>query len=397
MTTNPIIVLVSVKTLRPEVEDYWLSIPSVLKTIDALKLYVMTNESIDSCADADDIGLYLNSGLLRDNTAIDGVLRDRDRIEVRVKPVATEPWISSSSAATIEPISITVDESDDPSVVWTLEMSRILSGITSAEELRVQYSHRRQDERSSDPIGGQTQANSDRQLSTHSSASVATNYSAIRPIRQSAKKVVKKAVIRRVSDGKVGNQSKAGKNQISNENSVPEVTGHESRRSTTGQRSRNQLKPPPPSNRKRLNDSFSSRQPMATDWPSPQLSATTSAANRPATGVTQSGGRCLTTSITIATEDRPKTSWSAPGLSRRQRCEAPGCGYSSQSRVAFQYHQRIHRLKRDLFGDHSSIFEDIVAKHHLKSGPSVSPEIPLTRCPHENYLILTEDPFVLSN
>ncbi|CAG2102217.1 unnamed protein product [Medioppia subpectinata] len=396
MTTNPILVLISLKTLRPEVEDYWLSIPSVLKTIDALKLYVMTNESIDSCgADADDIGLYLNSGLLRDNTSIDGVLRDRDRIEVRVKPVPTEPWISSSSATAIEPV--TVDESDDPSVVWTLEMSRILSGITSAEELRFQYLRRRQDRRPSDPIGDQTQANSDRQLSTHSSASVAAKYSAIRPIRQSAKKVVTKAVTRRVSDGKVGNQSKGGKNQIFNENSVPEVTGHEFRRSTTGQRSRNQLKPPPPpSNRKRLNDSSSSGQPMATDWSSPQLLATTSAANRPATGVTQSGDRCLTTSITIATEDRPETSWSASGLSRRQRCEAPGCGYSSQSRVAFQYHQRIHRLKSELFGD-SSIFKDIVAKHHFISDPSVSPEIPLTRCPHEGYLILTEDPFVLSN
>ncbi|CAG2100656.1 unnamed protein product [Medioppia subpectinata] len=97
MASNPTSVLVSIKTLRPEVDDYWLSIPAVLKTIDGLKRQILTNDCIDK--DMDDVQLYLSGGLLRGHSSIGDVLRDRDRIELRVKCL-NKKRINSSADST---------------------------------------------------------------------------------------------------------------------------------------------------------------------------------------------------------------------------------------------------------------------------------------------------------
>ncbi|CAG2102948.1 unnamed protein product [Medioppia subpectinata] len=82
MSLNPMSVLVSIKTLRPEVDDYWLSIPAAVKTIDELKQHILFIECIDRDIDVE---LYLSDGLLRGNASICDVIRDRDSIEIRVK------------------------------------------------------------------------------------------------------------------------------------------------------------------------------------------------------------------------------------------------------------------------------------------------------------------------
>ncbi|CAG2102946.1 unnamed protein product [Medioppia subpectinata] len=138
MTTNPILVLISMNTLCPEVEDYWLSIPPTVKTIDDLKRHILTTESIDRSAD--DIGLYLESALLRDHISIAGI-KDRDYIEIRVKC-----WISSSVDNTSEhkrcqssdTECITIDDSDDDMVgngsdVSALKRTQSLAPKTTEE------------------------------------------------------------------------------------------------------------------------------------------------------------------------------------------------------------------------------------------------------------------------
>ncbi|CAG2102949.1 unnamed protein product, partial [Medioppia subpectinata] len=85
MSSNPLSVLMSIKTLNPEVDDYWLSIPATVKTIDGLKLHVLTNECIDTDINVLDIQLYKSNGILRGQSSIAGVIRDKDRIEMRIK------------------------------------------------------------------------------------------------------------------------------------------------------------------------------------------------------------------------------------------------------------------------------------------------------------------------
>ncbi|CAG2101206.1 unnamed protein product [Medioppia subpectinata] len=85
MASNPLSVLMPIKTLNPEVDDYWLSVPATVKTIDGLKLHVLTNEAIDTDINVLDLHLYKSNGILRGQSSIAGVIRDKDRIEMRIK------------------------------------------------------------------------------------------------------------------------------------------------------------------------------------------------------------------------------------------------------------------------------------------------------------------------
>ncbi|CAG2101207.1 unnamed protein product [Medioppia subpectinata] len=79
-------VVLSVKTVRPEVKDHWLPIPAEVVTIDGLIRHILTKKSIDR--DIDDVELYLFADLLHGDTSVAEVLRDRDRIELRLKTTA---------------------------------------------------------------------------------------------------------------------------------------------------------------------------------------------------------------------------------------------------------------------------------------------------------------------
>ncbi|CAG2164948.1 unnamed protein product [Oppiella nova] len=76
--------IISVKTLRPEVEDYWLEVSADVNTVSDLKSTVLdTNGFILS---AEDIDLYLDGVVLRDETRVNSnVFTDRDSIEVKGK------------------------------------------------------------------------------------------------------------------------------------------------------------------------------------------------------------------------------------------------------------------------------------------------------------------------
>ncbi|CAG2118445.1 unnamed protein product, partial [Medioppia subpectinata] len=128
MASNPTSVLVSIKTLCPEVEDYWLSIPSHVKTIDGLKRHILSDNFI--VKDTNDVELYLIDGLLRGHSSIAGVLRDRDRIEMRTKCVDNCRIISSTTNTSLHNRikslpneCITVEDSDDGSGVQTVSTS----------------------------------------------------------------------------------------------------------------------------------------------------------------------------------------------------------------------------------------------------------------------------------
>ncbi|CAG2101194.1 unnamed protein product [Medioppia subpectinata] len=192
MTTNPILVAISLNTLFPEVEDYWLPILPTVKTIDDLKRHILTTESNGRSIGEfpDDIGLYLENALLRDNTSID-CLRDRDYIEIRAKPVAKRR-ISSSADNTSDrkrhknsaPECVTIDESDEESVG---NGSAKTTGYTAEDFGKRSESH------SFGPIDSQSQVSGGRNPSVDSSASFATNYSVITSTAQLADKVVAKA------------------------------------------------------------------------------------------------------------------------------------------------------------------------------------------------------------
>ena len=74
------LVLISMKTLRPDVEDYWLEIPPNVGIISQLKSFLAKSETF--CGE--DVDLYMNSGLLRDETNVT-VIRDETRVEIRRK------------------------------------------------------------------------------------------------------------------------------------------------------------------------------------------------------------------------------------------------------------------------------------------------------------------------
>ncbi|CAG2167532.1 unnamed protein product [Oppiella nova] len=71
-------------TLRPEVEDYWLEVSADVNTVSDLKSTVLdTNGFILS---AEDIDLYLDGVLLRDETRVNSnVFTDGESIEVKGK------------------------------------------------------------------------------------------------------------------------------------------------------------------------------------------------------------------------------------------------------------------------------------------------------------------------
>ncbi|CAG2109720.1 unnamed protein product [Medioppia subpectinata] len=101
-------VLVSIKTLCPEVDDYWLSISPSLKTIDGLKQHILTDNCI--VKDMDDVELYLSDGLLRGHSSIGDVLQNRDCIELRAKQrINSLPDITTEPALECN----TIDGSDD--------------------------------------------------------------------------------------------------------------------------------------------------------------------------------------------------------------------------------------------------------------------------------------------
>ncbi|CAG2178420.1 unnamed protein product, partial [Oppiella nova] len=71
-------------TLRPEVEDYWLEVSADVNTVSNLKSTVLdTNDFILS---AEDIDLYLDGVLLRDETRVNSnVFTDEESIEIKWK------------------------------------------------------------------------------------------------------------------------------------------------------------------------------------------------------------------------------------------------------------------------------------------------------------------------
>ncbi|CAG2112102.1 unnamed protein product, partial [Medioppia subpectinata] len=127
MASNPMTVLVSVKTLRSEVEDYWQPLPPTLKTIDCLKRQILSNDCIDK--DMDDVELYLSDGLLRGHSSIGDVLINRDRIELRAKRrINSLPDSTGGHKLKAEPAleCITVEDSDDETMADTSGVQTIV-------------------------------------------------------------------------------------------------------------------------------------------------------------------------------------------------------------------------------------------------------------------------------
>ncbi|CAG2169192.1 unnamed protein product [Oppiella nova] len=97
MASRPLSIIVSVKTLRPEVDDYWLLIPTDVQTIADLKRHVMSIEAID-CHRHQDVDLWLADGVLRDgNTSVGDILQNRDRIEMRAKSCGDKRFANRSA------------------------------------------------------------------------------------------------------------------------------------------------------------------------------------------------------------------------------------------------------------------------------------------------------------
>ncbi|CAG2100657.1 unnamed protein product [Medioppia subpectinata] len=134
-------VLVSIKTLCPEVGDYWLSIPSHVKTIDGLKQHILSDNCI--VKDMDDVELYLSDGLLRGHSSIAGVIRDRDRIEMRIKYMDKKRINSSADSTSGHKRSkssvnecIILEDSDDETMSGRLVVETIVkTEKTSANPL----------------------------------------------------------------------------------------------------------------------------------------------------------------------------------------------------------------------------------------------------------------------
>ncbi|CAG2102947.1 unnamed protein product [Medioppia subpectinata] len=365
------------ETLCSEVEDYWLSIPSELKTINGLKRLVMITESM--CGSGDDIGLYLESGLLRDNTSICDVLRDRDRIEIRVK-LAAKRRISSSLDNTSEhkrrkgsgiecaTINDSADESlDSGSNVLSLERNQIQRNVTSAEESTLQYLSDMQKNDSSDPMGIQSIiANQIRQIRTDSSASVATNYF------QSVGKVAKISDINRESDVKVDNKLEKSENK-DNAKSAPEVNGCESRGSATGQHSLYHL-----TDHKHISfDSMYNAFMKPTDWLPPQRSSTPLAPK-------SCDAREKRMEITAPIGSSESVAQPSVAV---YRCDWPDCGYTTtDGQWKLTRHRSGHlianRFKCAIVGcDQTFRYKWQKNKHHLIVHPNDFPYIPWIRCP----------------
>ncbi|XP_054165662.1 uncharacterized protein LOC128963190 [Oppia nitens] len=77
-------IIVSLKTIRPHIDDYWFAIPSMVNTIGDLKK-VLTGE--EYALNAEEVNLFMDNVLLRDNSLID-MIEDKDRIEIRAKASA---------------------------------------------------------------------------------------------------------------------------------------------------------------------------------------------------------------------------------------------------------------------------------------------------------------------
>ncbi|CAG2100655.1 unnamed protein product [Medioppia subpectinata] len=153
------------RTLCPEVDDYWLPIPAAVKTIDGLKRHILSNECIDK--DMDGVELFMSDGLLRGNSLVGDVIRDKDRIEMRFKCVDKRRFSSSADSTvsrkrtnTSTNECITVDDSDDESMSGRSGVQTIVK-IESISGNQL-----------SDPIVSQSQAYSDRMPSIDSSISL---------------------------------------------------------------------------------------------------------------------------------------------------------------------------------------------------------------------------------
>ncbi|XP_054165611.1 zinc finger and BTB domain-containing protein 11-like isoform X2 [Oppia nitens] len=77
-------IIVSLKTIRPHIDDYWFAIPSMVNTIGDLKIVLTEEENV---LNAEEVDLFMDNVLLRDNSMID-MIADKDRIEIKAKSSA---------------------------------------------------------------------------------------------------------------------------------------------------------------------------------------------------------------------------------------------------------------------------------------------------------------------
>ncbi|CAG2102945.1 unnamed protein product [Medioppia subpectinata] len=341
-------VVLSVKTVRPEVKDHWLPIPAEVLTIDGLIRHILIKEFIDK--DMDDVELYLFADLLRGDTSVAEVLRDRDRIELRLKTTATA-----------------ADGHHKQRI-------NSLANTSSDKKRKTSFTIAKRDHSEDSPdsavghTGDDSRRTADRWPTKRSKKSIVTANRSQELVSDSELRVDEQHVV--TSSGLVESRRPSLDNKCSGYESPTTASAVEVVVKAENRKPKIKRKHKPRKVATNEAEDETKTDPIVVD--KEKVNDDGSGAVAPTDGA--SGG-----------ENRPKSG-------QKMRCESDGCDYKTRNAADFAEHQSGHnsaaavtdRLWKCVVNDCGKGFKQLkgLSEHHLRVHPNECPDMPWIECSH---------------